>query len=90
MSATYTITRHAVRKEVFEGEATWEVVDGDGDVVETAGTKAEALQIALELDRAAQEEKDEEEAGDLRGEITDLLDGMDLKTLRKLASRLKA
>lgn len=91
-----TLTRAAFKHTIkWDAETdTWDVLDQDGDRVDSADMASDALDIASGLTdeayESAKDEAEEEEAAELRYAIADKLEGLTLAELKKLARKLGA
>jgi hypothetical protein len=72
----------------FDG-TDWDVLDGDGDMIDSCGSKSEAVASAKEYERQAREEDAEEAQEEAREEIRGLLDDADAETLAAVLALLK-
>ena len=55
----------------------WDVVDSDGDVLDSFETEAEAVQDATERQAEAEAEAREERLAELRAKVAELVDDVD-------------
>ena len=78
---TTTTQKHTTQYEASEDGYNWNVLDADGDVVDSFKSRVEAHKDARERDN-----QDQAEA--LQSEILDALYDLDLATLRKIKALL--
>lgn len=76
ITATY-----AIRFDASEKSYPWDVVDADGDVFDSFATRAEAVAYV-------QDQKDDDDAAEIRQAVADKMEGMDVTSLRALAAFL--